>query len=75
MSSGNNSPFEQEIQNVAPQVRPEPIRSLKRSGFEDRFITDIIGKSHVKKTETLKFYDAKKGTKRDASGEEKKTEH
>ena len=74
MSSGN-SPFEQEIQNVAPQVRPEAIRSLKRSGFEDRFIiTDVIEKSHVK-TETLKHYDAKKGTKRDASGEEKKTEH
>ena len=73
MSSGNNSPFEQEIQNVAPQVRPEAISSLKRSGFEDRFIMDIT-KNQVK-TETLKHYDAKKGTKRDASGEEKKTEH
>ena len=72
MSSGN-SPFEQEIQNVAPQVRPEAISSLKRSGFEDRFIMDIT-KNQVK-TETLKHYDAKKGTKRDASGEEKKTEH
>ena len=72
MSSGN-SPFEQEIQNVAPQVRPEAIRSLKRSGFEDRFVMDIT-KNQVK-TETLKHYDAKKGTKRDASGEEKKTEH
>ena len=69
MSSGN-SPFEQEIQNVAPQVRPEPIRHLKRSGIENRVIVEIIETKTVK-TDTLENYDAKKGTKRDASGEEK----
>ena len=66
MSSGN-SPFEQEIQ---PQVRPEPIRRLKSSGVEDRVIKEIIEKNAVK-TKTLEHYDAKTGTKRDASGEEK----
>ena len=70
MSSGNNSPFEQEIQNVAPQVRPEAIRSLRFLGFEDRvIIKEIIEKNHVKNSKTLEDYDAKTGTKRGASGE------
>ena len=43
MSSGN-SPFEQEIQ---PQVRPETIRQLRRSGIDDRVIMEIIRKKPI----------------------------
>ena len=46
------------------------IHHLKCSGIEDRVIIEIIEKKPFE-TKTLEHYDAKKGTKRDASGEEK----